>query len=65
MTLAGGDEGRTAYIVWFNHAGEFVGQILAGSINGLVLSTRNSDAQGWTEICINEEQILLCPEEDQ
>ena len=49
------------YIAWYDTDGDFVGQIYGGSVDGMVLHSRNSDLTTWTEICINEGEIGPCP----
>ena len=61
LELRGGDEGHVAYVAWYDSDGTYVGQITSGSIDGMVLATRDSDTDSWTEFCINKGEIAPCP----
>jgi len=64
MVLSGGEEGRVGYIAWYSELNNFEGQIYGGSVDGMVLHSRDSDGS-WTELCIEKGQIRVCPPQDQ
>ena len=60
LVLSGGKDGYVGKIEWYDGLGTIAGEILAGSLDGMVLATRDGDIESWTNICINEDDIQLC-----
>lgn len=59
LSIGASDTDSVVSLNWYNSGG-FSGQIFAGSTVGMMLANRSSGA-GWTEVCIDDGSIGLCP----
>ena len=60
LVLRSGDEDSVASIRWYSPDGTQLGQIVAGTESGMVLSEKNFSDNSWTQLCINENAYSLC-----
>lgn len=59
LRFEGGTGGTVATIEWYSSDGSQSATLWGGTVNGMVLSNRNSDG-GWTEFCIDEGTARIC-----
>ena len=60
IVLSGGEEGYVGSILWYDGSGGISGEIYAGSHQGMLLGSRDSDLKAWTEVCIDKGKFQLC-----
>ena len=61
LRLRGGEEGRVALIQWYSGSGTLAAQAFGGSTVGFKIENKNSEAEGWTEHCVDEGVSGICP----
>ncbi|MCY4623783.1 MAG: hypothetical protein OXC99_02070 [Chloroflexi bacterium] len=59
LRLEGGTGGTVAAIEWYSSDGSQSATLWGGTVDGMVLSNRNSDG-GWTQYCIDEGIARVC-----
>lgn len=61
IVIRGGVGNKVADIRWHDsETDEIVGEIVAGTRQGLKLSSKNAEGE-WTDICIDDGEIVPCP----